>query len=680
MTNTQNKTTAPIDLNLRVSTASAQWLLESAADKNTPIHHHNELDLYICGEEAFAQIAADIKKAKGSVDIICWGFDPAMELVRTKTVWPRGETWGGLLKDVAAGKYNDGKPVQVRILAWYNALGNFGTNNLPGYKKNAAYEARQASSRGMAAAVTPGGASKLRPAPLPVDPKDQREVFNVHWYKDAFNGTLKNLAFRTRDGDSKAVSASLEQEPGVRDVAENVSLIEVATDHQKTILIDYEHDGGANAVGYVMGLNSVTDYWDTQQHLFSDSRRGAAWEGAAEDGYPYLKPYQDYACRIRGEALVAVSKNFTDAWNRAHGMGDKLSRTHDVHAPPPGLTKNLERKAQRAQIVRTQPEENDKSIKRLYQQATSFARQYVYIENQYFQFTEWAQQLKTYRQDHVKGWQAAKKSPKDLPNLHVIVVIPTPERAQMVPRTYDTVKALGHGSSMPNQDKKTEDELKKYAEWEAYAKSARANGEVPSPYAYPGDLSSAAQSAKEIGAKQDISKELNTLGMRTLVASLWTFDHEWQMTQKKELEQVKAWDGVAVYSRSQRYKKMGQELLKARYREIYIHSKLMMIDDSMFTLGSANLNLRSMAVDAEINVASDDMLCSTDLRKRVWGLHTGHVDGSNPTNLEPEALSEAFKTWSDVMTSNAEARVKGTAPTGFIFPFKDERTSRIRVA
>jgi phosphatidylserine/phosphatidylglycerophosphate/cardiolipin synthase-like enzyme len=685
---TQHTTVIPLAENHRMGIFSVQWLLERHEDKNTPIYHRNRLNLFICGEAAFTQIAQDLKRAKHSVEIICWGFDPAMELTRNKTTWPRGDTWGGLLKDVAEGKYNGGKPVQVRLLSWYGFIGNKGTNNMPGYGSGTDYELKHAASQGMAAALAPGG--KVPPLPPPTDPRDQRELFNAQWYREAFKGTLKNLQIRTRDMPGNAVEKSLAGEPGKRGFIETEAMKLVATDHQKTILIDYEHEGGADAVGYVMGLNSVTDYWDTPEHLFHDPRRGEAWEGA-NDTQPGLKPYQDYACRLEGVALVAVSKNFTDAWNRAKGHGDKLPRTHDLQKPPAGLAQKLKgERSQRVQIVRTQPEEGDKSIRRVYRQATSFARHYLYVENQYFQHTDWAQQLKKDRQGFVQGWQNAGRSPADLPILHVMVVIPTPERSQMVPRTYDTVKALGQGSSMPNQDQQVEEELKAHAKWEAYAKEMRAKGEAPSPYAYPGPLSAVAQSAKDAGDKANVAQELNVLGMRTLVGSLWTFDHHWRATQAKAIEQAeqqaqvekrmpKAAAGAPATPAPPSQKALLDKLASQRYREIYIHSKLMVIDDSFFTLGSANLNLRSMAVDAEMNVASDDAYLSEDLRRRVWALHTGGADKCNPAVLERKAMAEAFRAWVELMGANKALKKDGIAPTGFLFPFEDKRTSRIRV-
>lgn len=219
MEETQHKTRSPIGEDRRMTEASSQWLLESQQDKNTPIFQHNDLNLFICGEDAFKKIAEDLKQAKASVDIICWGFDPAMELTREQNSWPRGDTWGGLLRDVAAGKYNGGKPVKVRLLCWHDKLGHKLTNNMPSYGKSSDYELRNAASRGMSAALTPGGARKMAPLPPPTDPVEQREYFNANWYKDAFGGQIHNLSFRTRNGDKKAVEASLKGEPVAQEVS-----------------------------------------------------------------------------------------------------------------------------------------------------------------------------------------------------------------------------------------------------------------------------------------------------------------------------------------------------------------------------------------------------------------------------------------------------------------------------
>lgn len=81
-----------------------------------------------------------------------------------------------------------------------------------------------------------------------------------------------------------------------------------------------------------------------------------------------------------------------------------------------------------------------------------------------------------------------------------------------------------------------------------------------------------------------------------------------------------------------------------RYREIYMHLKLLIVDDSFITLGSANLNQRSMAVDSEINIATDDPKLARDLRKRVFAqLSGGEVIGGKATAQTLVTLSMTGK-------------------------------------
>ena len=123
--------TTHIDEVGRSATSSLQWLLENRNLKGKathPITHNNKLTLFICGQEGFADIAAEIAKAKKSIDLCCWGFDPGMELVRANgATWPRGDTFGDLL--IAAAR----RHVRVRLLVWHDRIGSPMVHNMPGH-------------------------------------------------------------------------------------------------------------------------------------------------------------------------------------------------------------------------------------------------------------------------------------------------------------------------------------------------------------------------------------------------------------------------------------------------------------------------------------------------------------------------------------------------------------------
>ena len=743
---TQQKSVIPLCDVRRTASGSFQWHLEQNVDAGTPIFHYNNLQVHICGEDSFRHIAEDIQAAEVSIDIICWGFDPAMELLRKPGPWKRGVTWGDLLRDAAEGKLKSQKKVPVRVLSWRDELAvGLGSENMPGYKKDADYELKAAAGRGMASALTPRG--DTRPLAEPSEPIDRREVFNAHWYRDVVEGRIEGLALRTRGGVHQDVLTSLKAEAtaGVAPAGiERLGLEWLATHHQKTIVIDYE---GSRPRAYVMGLNAVTDYWDTKEHVFNDTRRARNSEGDDKDhsvgkdwdhassGQPTVKPYQDYVCRIEGEAVAAVYKNFVEAWNQAHAKdkraGASIPGHVDLKAPPARLTRHLTAANSRAQILRTLPrqEGGERSIERLYYQAASNARHYLYIENQYFQNTDWARALKAARQAFVQGFANARPplSMAQVPPLHVIVVTPTPERGQMVPRTHDTVAELGQGDSMPEQDKLIRQELEQQRQAEQemadYNKRRAPYDERNEPYplappraAQP--LSAVAQSYKDAGGERmaQASRELlaSTLGMRTLVASLWTHDGAWSLAntavaKKADEERLQYEKRMQEWERYQAARSQAKaasiqaggwgssmdtrvpptpppdrstqfaNATAQRYREIYIHSKLMLIDDSMFTLGSANLNLRSFAVDSEINIASDDPWVAKDLRQRVWAQHTkGLFDGGGEAT-DPNVMKETFANWEKEASDNLLNKKRGLSLSSFLVKFLDERTSQIRV-
>ena len=86
----------------------------------------------------------------------------------------------------------------------------------------------------------------------------------------------------------------------------------------------------------------------------------------------------------------------------------------------------------------------------------------------------------------------------------------------------------------------------------------------------------------------------------------------------------------------------------ANYHPIYVHSKLLLVDDVFFTLGSANVNVRSMEADTELNIASPSPETTKQWRQHLWKLHTGQVPGDD--------MKVEFERWSEIMIDNKDAK------------------------
>ena len=76
----------------------------------------------------------------------------------------------------------------------------------------------------------------------------------------------------------------------------------------------------------------------------------------------------------------------------------------------------------------------------------------------------------------------------------------------------------------------------------------------------------------------------------------------------------------------------------ARYRPIYVHAKVAVVDDRWATVGSANLNSRGMSHDAELNIAALDDAFARSLRLALWAEHLGALASVRTGWPAPAAL------------------------------------------
>ncbi len=91
---------------------------------------------------------------------------------------------------------------------------------------------------------------------------------------------------------------------------------------------------------------------------------------------------------------------------------------------------------------------------------------------------------------------------------------------------------------------------------------------------------------------------------------------------------------------------------KFAYSPIYTHSKVMVIDDNYFTIGSANLNARSFSTDTELNIGVADPAGAQRLRTRLWWRH-------RRVALE-KTMAKEFEKWKQIAQKNLSAYAKAT--------------------
>jgi cardiolipin synthase A/B len=99
--------------------------------------------------------------------------------------------------------------------------------------------------------------------------------------------------------------------------------------------------------------------------------------------------------------------------------------------------------------------------------------------------------------------------------------------------------------------------------------------------------------------------------------------------------------------------------------DVYVHAKMMMVDDVWATIGSANLMTRSFHADTELNASLWDAATVAALRAELLREHLG-VDTAGAD------LVSALRTFARQAAANAERRRRGEALVGLAFTIDTE--------
>ncbi|MGK5025947.1 phospholipase D-like domain-containing protein [Janthinobacterium sp. RB2R34] len=431
-----------------------------------------------------------------------------------------------------------------------------------------------------------------------------------------------------------------------------------ATHHQKMLLIDYEIP--TQAAGYVMGHNSVTDFWDTAEHHFRDIRREriydiehvqlqkAAWkEGerydSASPGYrlspaqqatkerlvqSYMdknshvaKPYQDVSCRLHGPILHDLNQNFCQAWENSTEPPSLFLDTAWLIIPPVWFARKIgdwihnkmdpDFITRRAKIpweaFKLQNGQHNVQLLRTEPQHAekSIKECYANLTRQIHHYIFIQNQYIQYTTwaEHLIECVGRLRSAGYLKPICVFILTSTPENNGMDRPTYDVASKVGRSEAM-----KVEHE-------EAIELARQGKGEQPIT-----------------------PTKLQKRGINVFMGSLWT------CAQSDE------------------------RLRTEDYEEIYIHAKVAIVDDAAFTIGSANLNVRSMALDSELNVLSEAQDVAFKLRCDLFSQCSGLAGPGQFGDI-----SATFGQWQEKAASNFDFKSSGTKLSSELLPFYVDR-------
>jgi phosphatidylserine/phosphatidylglycerophosphate/cardiolipin synthase-like enzyme len=93
----------------------------------------------------------------------------------------------------------------------------------------------------------------------------------------------------------------------------------------------------------------------------------------------------------------------------------------------------------------------------------------------------------------------------------------------------------------------------------------------------------------------------------------------------------------------------------------------LLVDDVFFTLGSANVNERSLENDTEINIAVPSPDVTREWRQKLWALHTGRAPLGD--------MAREFDFWTRLASNGLDARKNDRPLPAPLTEFYDDSTS-----
>lgn len=612
----------------------------------------------INGEEAFGAIYDKIENASSSIDIAIWGFQPSMYFKRKKD--GKFLRIGDLLIKMALNN------VKVRLLVWSmwgdvqttsEDAANLGNKHYIGYGRAAKeisqeqmeydaywYEAIRGEFHTTFDRIrnSPDGDSeKLDKIASELEEK-YKARFPYLWKISKDQERLKKIQYKNRRvtlfNDITNGGYSDKNLPWLAELA----LSAASTHHQKMVLIDYKKP--EKAVGFVMEHNMLDNYWDRSTHIYGNLE-------AANAGKNVNTPLQDVSSIVTGEVLWDLNYNFCQSWDRdgffdnrgyydssENLTQDRKGIQRSSFKPNPNM--GMGGMTLQAQIVRTYDKPRVKDIMKVYLKNIQQTTSYIYTENQYFRWPVLAEEFLS----HWKNMRKGRPGP-----IHWFVVTNSSDSGigSGTFTTNNMLKLLGRQDVMPNVARNVNLEELETEKSRIALSNPKGTLGVPGPLDETRKARIKALDAEIESRKKDLENEKQKIKKGDIAEP----EEDRQFTQKLGYE-LKDTPGIKAH--------ICTLVADNAWQEVYVHSKVTIMDDTFTIISSANLNTRSMEKDTELGIILQTGEVARDLRKRLWSLHTKKNAAANPDGMHDYNVAEnVFKEWGLLIKANREAKVSG---------------------